>query len=70
MNIGIDVIFEHYPNVEFTRKEPQKLFKIAKSETHIIFNNGVYDQINDVPMGSPFPPFLANLFMVAVRRIG
>ena len=64
INIAIYTIFENYPNVKFTRKELQKLFKIATSETHFIFNNEIYDQIDGVSMGSPPAPILANLFMV------
>ena len=63
INIAIDTIFRNYPNVKFTRKELQKLFKIATPETHFIFNNEIYDQIDGVSMGSPLAPILANLFM-------
>ena len=63
INIAIHTIFENYPNVKFTKKELQKLFKIATSETHFIFNNDIYDQIDGVSMGSPLAPILANLFM-------
>ena len=63
INIAIDTIFENYPNVKFTRKKLQKLFKIVTSETHFIFNNEIYYQIDRVSMGSPLAPILANLFM-------
>ena len=63
INIAIDAIFENYPNVKFTRKELQMLFKIATSETQFIFNNEIYDQIDGVSMGSSLAPILANLFM-------
>ena len=55
--------FENYLNVKLTRKELQKLFKIATSETHFIFNNETYDQIDGVSMHSPVAPILPNLFM-------
>ena len=43
INIAVDVIFENYPNIKFTRKELQKLFQIVTSETRFIFNNEIYD---------------------------
>ena len=63
INIAIDAIFENYPNVKFTRNKLEKLFKVATSETHFIFNNEIYDQIDGVSMGSSLAPILANLFM-------
>ena len=63
INFAIDTIFENYPNVNFTGKEFQNLFKIATSETHFIFNNEIYDQIDGALMGSCLTPILANLFM-------
>ena len=53
INIAIDTIFENYPNVKFTRKELQTLFKITTSQTDFILNNELCDQINGVSMGSP-----------------
>ena len=41
IDIAIHTIFENYPNIKFTRKELQKLFKIATSETHFIFNDEI-----------------------------
>ena len=36
---------------------------ILTSETHFIFNNEIYDQIDGISMGSLLAPILANLFM-------
>ena len=63
VNIATHTIFENYPNVKFTRKKLEKLLKIETSETHFIFNNEIYDQIDGVSVGSPLAPILANFFM-------
>ena len=39
------------------------LFTVATAQTHFLFNGSFYDQIDDVAMGSPLAPVLANLFM-------
>ena len=59
----IVVIFENYPNVKPTRKDLQKIFKIATSGTHFLFSNEIYDQIDGVSIGSLLVPILPNLFM-------
>ena len=33
------------------------------TQTHFIFNNEIYNQIDGVSMGSPLSPILANFFM-------
>ena len=68
INIAVQTIFENFPNIKFTRKELQKLFKIATSETNFIFNNEIYDQIDGVSMGSPLAPILANLLMGCLEK--
>ena len=40
-----------------------KLFFIATSQTHFLFDGSFYDQIDGVAMGSPLAPVLAYLFM-------
>ena len=63
INIATDTVFANCLNIKFTSKELQKLLKIATFETHINFNDEIYDQIKDVSMGSPLVPILVNLFM-------
>ena len=61
--IAINLIFNHNPNLNITRKELKKLLLFATSQTHFIFNSKFYNQINRVAMGSPLAPVLANIFM-------
>ena len=37
INIAINLIFENSAHIKFTKRELQKLFRIATSETHFIF---------------------------------
>ena len=62
-DIAINLIFNHNPNLNITRKELKKLFLFATSQTHFIFNSKFYNQIDGVAMGSPLAPVLANIFM-------
>ena len=63
IDIAINLIFNHNPNLNITRKELKKLFLFATSQTHFIFNSKFYNQIDGVVMGSPLAPVLANIFM-------
>ena len=63
IDIAINLIVNHNPNLSITRKELKKLFLFAASETHFIFNSKFYNQIDGVVMGSPLAPVLANIFM-------
>ena len=63
IDIAINLIFNHNPNLNITRKELKKLFFFATSKTHFIFNSKFYNQIDGVAMGSPLAPVLANIFM-------
>ena len=46
-----------------TRKELNKLFLFATSQTHFTFNSKFYNQIDRVAMGSPLAPVLPNIFV-------
>ena len=53
IDIAINLIFNHNPNLNITRKELKKLFLFATSQTHFIFNSKFYNQIDGVAMSSP-----------------
>ena len=63
IDIVINLIFNHNPNLNITKKEFKKIFLFATPQTHFIFNGKFYNQIDGVAMGSPLAPVLANIFM-------
>ena len=63
IDIAINLIFNHNPNLNITRKELKKLFLFATSQTHFIFNSKFYNQIDGAAMGSPLAPAFANIFI-------
>ena len=60
---AIDHIFDQQPDIKIFRSDLNQLFSYAFVQTHFIFNNDFWDQINGVAMGSPLAPILANLLM-------
>ena len=63
IDIAINLIFNHNPNLNITRKKVKKPFLFAASQTHFILNSKFYNQIDGVTMGFPLGPVLANIFM-------
>ena len=63
IDMAINLIFNHNPNLNITRKERKKLFLFATSQTHFVFNSKFYNQIDGVAMGSSLASVLANIFM-------
>ena len=63
IEIAINLIFNHHPNLNITRKELKKLFLFSTSQTHFIFKNEFYNEIDRVAMESALAPILANIFM-------
>ena len=63
IDIAINLIFKHNPNLNITRKELKKLFLFPTSQTHFLFNGNFYNQIDGVAMGSLLAPLLAIIFM-------
>ena len=43
IDIAINLIFNHYPNLNITKKELKKLFFFNTSQTHFIFNSKFYN---------------------------
>ena len=67
IDIAINLISNHNPNLNITKKELKKLFLFATSQTHFIFNGKFYNQIDGVAVGSPLAPVFANIFMGFLR---
>ena len=62
-DIAINLIFNHNPNSNITKKELKKLFLFATSQTHFICNRKFDNQIDGVAIGYPLAPVLANIFL-------
>ena len=62
IDIAINLIFNHNPNLNIPRKELKKLFLFATSQTHF-FNSNFYNQIDGEAMGFRLTIALANIFM-------
>ena len=63
IDIAINLIFNHNPNLNITKKELKKLFLFATSQIHFLFNGKFYNQVDRVATSSPLAPVLANIFM-------
>ena len=63
INLTINLLFEAKSDLNISRKDLQKLFQFATSQTNFLFNGNMYDQVDGVAMGSPLAPILANIFM-------
>ena len=63
IDIAINFIFNHNPNLNITTKELKKLFLFATSQSDFNFNSKFYNQIDRVAMVSPLAPVLANIVM-------
>ena len=64
IDIAINLIFNHNPNLNITKKELKKLFLFATSQAHFIFNSKFYNKVDGVATGSPLAPVLGNISMV------
>ena len=62
IDIAINLIFNHNPNLKITKNKLKKLFLFATSQTHFLFDGKFYYQTDGVTIGSPLAPVLANIF--------
>ena len=63
IDIAINPIFNHNPNLNITKEELKKLLLFATSQTYFLFNGKFDNQIDGVAMVSPLAPVLANIFV-------
>ena len=63
IDLAVSCITEGNAKLNFAKAELLKMFSIATSQAHFLFNGKVFDQIDGVAMGSPLAPVLANLFL-------
>ena len=63
VNLAVDLLIANEPSIRMSKKQLKKLFLFATSQTHFMYNDEYYDQVDGVAVGSPLGPVLANLFM-------
>ena len=65
IEICTNELFNESETVEgLSKTEFKELLSVATKDSHSIFDGTLYQQINDVAMGSPLGPTLANAFLV------
>ena len=60
IDVGINLIFNHNPNLKITKND---FTVFISSQTHFLFNEKLYNQIDGVSIGCPLSPVLANISM-------
>lgn len=55
-------------NNDIPKQNTKELSILYTNNVHFTFNNEIYTQIDDVAMGSPLGPVLANTFMVTLEQ--
>ena len=63
IDLAVEYIFKGIPDIKIAHDHLKKLFFIATSQMHFLFDGSFYDQIDGVAMWSPLAPVLANPFM-------
>ena len=70
INILLDKLFDNDTALfhGFNKDSFKKLLEIAVQDTHFLFNDKVFKQIDGVSMGSPLGPIMANAFMCSFEE--
>ena len=55
-------------STDITKSEMKELLNLCTKSVHFTFENNIYVQNDDVAVGSPLGPILANMFMVELER--
>ena len=63
IDIAVNLVFSHNPNLSISERELKKLFLLAASQIHFIFNSKFYNQIDEIAIGSTLAPVTANMSM-------
>ena len=63
INIAVNPIINHNPNLKLKKKKLKKLFIFATAQFPFVFNSKFYNHIDGVATGFPLAPVLANIFM-------
>ena len=64
----IQIVLNHLydtenPATTMKREDMKKLLEFATKDSHFLFDDKIYDQIDGVSMGSPLAPLLAEIFL-------
>ena len=70
INILLEKLFQNDTSLfhGFNKGDFKRLLEIAVQDTHFIFNNKVFKQVDGVSMGSPLGPIMANAFMCSFEE--
>ena len=69
IDFAVSYITDGNSDLKLSKSDLIKLVLIATSQTHFLFNDKVYDQVDGVAMDSSLAPVLANLFLGHHERL-
>ena len=57
INLAVKYITKGNPGLKLNKNELKRLFEFATKETHFLFKDAFYDQVDGVAIGSPLSLF-------------